>query len=134
MDRLKNSGSVSDSKRDFLPVFRHGCRWSFTLSGCMVFSDRRRVSGRVPCMVSDGKKLIYKSVSSVPGSDRSEVPLHFRADSLRLGLGPGLRPQLFRHKTPYKVGVWSYSIFDELLYKRLILKYIVFYDLDVLRI
>ena len=67
---------VSDSNLIF-PVFRRGRRWSFILFGCMVCSDRRKVS--------DGKKLIKKSVSSVPGSDRSEVPFYFRADSFRLG-------------------------------------------------
>ena len=40
----------------------------FSLFGCMAFSDRLRVSGRVPCcIVSESRKMFYKSVSSVPG-------------------------------------------------------------------
>ena len=36
----------------------------FSLFGCRVCSDRRRVSGRVPCrMVSESRKMFYKSVS-----------------------------------------------------------------------
>ena len=120
-DRLKNSGSVSDDKRDFLPVFRRGCRWSFILFGCMVCSDRRKVSGRVPCcMVSESRKMFYKSVSSVPGCISSGS-----LQGLRLAWSPAaiIQGAKFRIKS----AVWSYSIFDELSLKRLILKYYVFY-------
>ena len=69
-DRLKNplygllesalafqcSGVVSDDGLEF------------SLFGCRISSDRRKVSGRVPCcMVSESRKMFYKSVSSVPG-------------------------------------------------------------------
>ena len=56
MDRLKNSGSVSD---DGLTL---------PLSCCLAFSDRRKVSGLCSVLYGLGRKeAVKKSVSSVPG-------------------------------------------------------------------
>ena len=113
---------------------------AFKTFGCVVSSDRRKVSGRVPCrMVSESRKMFYKSVSSVPGSDRLEVPLHFRADSLRpsRSLSPSAMVQgatIPAQNSGIKSAVWSYSIFDDFSCNRLILKYYVFYILGCLRI
>ena len=76
--RSKNSGSVSD---DGLTL---------PLSCCLAFSDRRKVSGLCSVLYGLGRKEAVKN--PCPGFPAGSAFLFFRADGLRLGLGPCLRP------------------------------------------